>query len=89
VLSFQPFQITLVIALGVLLIEIVTRAFVFLSFSVGLLAVSLVEYATSSYHIAIDAVIFALVSLLTFVAIRAHFKGNNDTKTSDKDVNEY
>jgi membrane protein implicated in regulation of membrane protease activity len=88
-IAMQPFELALLAAVILLVLEVFTGTFVFLSFCVGSVAVAAASACTGHFSIGRDALLFATVSTLTIVAMRLVFGRKGDTKRSEQDVNDY
>ncbi len=86
----SAWQISLLIALGLGLVELVTSSFVFLGFAVGTLVVSLTEAISGRFELNRDLTIFALASIVAFVVMRRVSRRRDDTQTAGRsDINRY
>lgn len=82
-------EITFIAALIFAILEAVTGTFVLLGFASALVAVGAVEYASNTYEIRRDALVFAVSSLLAVTALRYLFARHGDVARHDGDINEY
>ncbi|MFM7698417.1 MAG: NfeD family protein [Limnohabitans sp.] len=86
----DAYQISLIISVLLAIAEVMTMSFILLGFSIGMLAVSGVQYVFDGYHLNRDVIVFALVSVISFVVFRRLFKKNSDTKPlAEDDINQY
>lgn len=85
----RPFEITLVLGVALLCLEMLTATYVSLSLGVGLLGVSLVEVITGGFSVRRDVLVFGIVTVSSFISLRKIFGRKDDTKVSDGDVNEF
>ena len=84
------YQLTLVFALLLVVIELLTGSFIFLGFSIGMAFVSLMQLITGALNWNRDAIIFVLGTSFSVFCFRKYFKSKSDTKnTSEKDINIY
>ena len=84
------YQISLLIAVGFAIIEVLTFTFLFLSFSIGMMAVALSQYLFAGLSWSRDIVIFSVVSVLAVVFCRLVFKKRTDQiQPLEDDVNRY
>ena len=87
--TFHPFEFFLTIAVIVLALELVTGFFVCLSFSIGLFLVAGAEIIFYRFNLERDVLLFAVGSIISFIAFRIVFRGNEDNKANEGDINEY
>jgi len=87
----EPYQISLVIAFGLGIVEVMTLTFIFLSFALSFVAIALFQYLTGEFSINRDIGIFAAFSIFFTVFFRGLFRGKKDQKgiRTDDDVNLY
>lgn len=88
-MSLELYQITLALALLMVVIEIFTGSFLFLGFGVGLVVLAPIYYFTGEFLIGRDAIVFSISSLIAFVVFRKVFHHKGDTQETKKDVNQY
>lgn len=88
-MNLELYQITLSLALLMLGLEIFTGTLVFLGFAIGLLIVGVTHWMTGEFSISRDCIIFAITSLLSFIALRKLFHHKGDIQKNNKDVNQY
>jgi membrane protein implicated in regulation of membrane protease activity len=88
-MALHPFEQTLILAVFVLALEMLTGAFVCLSFSIGLFAVAGVEFLFSNFDFTRDILFFAIIAVTTFVGLRLAHRAKGDTKIAEKDINDY
>ena len=83
-------QISLLVALGLGVVELVTGSFVFLGFAIGMVATSLAQALTGRFDVNRDLLIFALSAIVAFVVIRRLFRRRDDTRVAERDdINRY
>jgi membrane protein implicated in regulation of membrane protease activity len=85
----DAYQWTLIAALVLGMAELLTGSFVLLGLAVGALAAGLVQWAAGGVSLNRDLLIFALVSVLSFLAFRKIFRKADDHQSADTDVNRY
>ena len=86
----DPYQISLILAFALALAELLTLSFLLLGFGVGMLGVSLVQYVWGDYIFNRDVLVFAVMSLISFLVFRKLFKNRADQKSAgDGDINQY
>lgn len=88
-MEFELYQITLSVALGLLIIEMLTGTFFFIGLSMGAVAVATLHYYYLTIDISRDVLAFAAVSSVAFLTLRRLFANQRDMSTSDGDVNRY
>ena len=85
----EAYQWTLIAALVLGMAELLTGSFLLLGLAVGALAAGLVQWLTGGLSLNRDLLVFALVSVLSFVAFRKIFRKADDHQSADTDVNRY
>ncbi|MEK0431827.1 MAG: hypothetical protein EBW49_05595 [Betaproteobacteria bacterium] len=86
----DAYQISLIISFVLAIAEVMTLSFILLGFSLGMLAVSGVQYIFNGYSLNRDVMVFALVSVVSFLVIRKLFKKKSDLKMlAEDDINQY
>jgi membrane protein implicated in regulation of membrane protease activity len=86
----DAYQISLIISFVLAIAEVMTLSFILLGFSLGMLAVSSVQYLFNGYSLNRDVMVFALVSVVSFLVIRKLFKKKSDLKMlAEDDINQY
>ncbi len=87
----EAFQISLVIAFALAVVEVMTLTFIFLSFSMSFLGIALFQFLTGEFSINRDIGIFAALSIFFTVLFRGIFRREKDQKSinQDDDVNSY
>ena len=88
-ITFRPFELSLAAALILIILEVVSGAFIFLSFCLGFIAVAAVEALTDKFVLGRDLLLFTAVAILTVVILRVVFRRRGDTKRAQGDVNDY
>ena len=85
----EPYQLSLVAAFLLVLVEVITGAFFFLGMGVGALLVALLQWLTGEWSFNRDLLLFAVASVLAFTAFRKFFKKPRDQSSEANDVNQY
>ncbi len=85
----QPFEVTLALSVVLLIVEMFSGAFVFISFSAALFIVSMVQFILHNFSPYRDVSIFIVVTVASFLGLRLTFKAKGDTKACKGDINEY
>ena len=86
----EIYQISLIIAVGFAIIEVLTFTFLFLSFSIGMIAVALCQYFLNGLSWSRDIVTFSVITVIVVVFCRLIFKNRTDQiQSADEDVNRY
>jgi membrane protein implicated in regulation of membrane protease activity len=87
----EPYQVTLVIAFALAVVEVMTLTFIFLSFAMAFLAIAFFQYKTGELSINRDIGIFVGFSIFFTVLFRVLFKRRKDQTDikQDDDVNSY
>ncbi len=85
----EAYQWTLIAALVLGVAELLTGSFLLLGLAVGALAAGLVQWLTGGLSLNRDLLVFALVSMLSFLAFRKIFRKADDHQSADTDVNRY
>jgi hypothetical protein len=88
----EPYKISLVLAFALAVVELLTITFIFLSFALSLIVISILQYLTGEFSVNRDIFIFAVFSIFFTIVFRKFFKGDKDQKSlsdKDDDVNLY
>jgi membrane protein implicated in regulation of membrane protease activity len=86
----DAYQISLIISFVLAIAEVMTLSFILLGFSIGMLVVSGVQYLFDGYSLNRDLMVFAVVSVVSFLVFRKVFKKSSDVKTlREDDINQY
>ena len=85
----EAYQWTLIAALVLGMAELLTGSFLLLGLAVGALAAGLVQWLTGGLSLNRDLLVFALVSVMSFLAFRKMFRKADDHQSADTDVNRY
>jgi len=92
VIEMEPYKISLVLAFALAVVELLTITFIFLSFALSLIVISILQYLTGEFSVNRDIFIFAVFSIFFTIVFRKFFKGDKDQKSlsdKDDDVNLY
>lgn len=80
----------MIIAFALAMAELLTLSFLFLGFAMGMLGVALFQFSFGGYDFNRDALVFVVVSLVSFVVFRRVFKTKSDQKFwGEDDINRY
>lgn len=85
----EIYHATLLIALAMIAIEVMTTTFYFLGIAAGFLVVAVVQFLTGNLEIGRDAIVFCVAAVLATVVLRRTFKHSQDTAVNKHDVNRY
>lgn len=85
----HPFEITLVIGVALLCLEMLTATYVSLSLGIGVLGASLAEAVAGDFVLNRDMLIFGGATIIAFIALRLVFGRRGDVKIADGDVNQF
>ncbi len=91
-IEMEPYKISLVLAFALAVVELLTITFIFLSFALSLIVISILQYLTGEFSVNRDIFIFAVFSIFFTIVFRKFFKGDKDQKSlsdKDDDVNLY
>ena len=88
-LNMEPFQITLIAAFVLALLELLTGAFFFLGMAVGALVVCGVQWMAGDWSFNRDLLIFAVSATVAFAGFRRFFHRARDQQLAHDDVNQY
>lgn len=88
-MNIELYQITLIIAVVCLIVELFSGIFLFLGFAIGLSVVALIHFFTDQIIFPLDFLVFALVAAGSFWFLRNKFRRKQDSYTSTEDVNRY
>jgi membrane protein implicated in regulation of membrane protease activity len=87
--GLAPFEYTLIAAVILAALEVVTGTFIVLGFAVGCCAVALAEFLGGGFNVYRDVMVFAAIASLAIVALRLTFARPGDTARVKGDVNDY
>lgn len=84
------YQISIIIGISFVIIEMFTLTYIFLGVGIASFAVALVQYLFNGLSFNRDLMIFAVVSAIVIIASRKFFKRKSDQSISaEDDVNQY
>ena len=84
------YQISIIIGISFLIIEMFTLTYIFLGMGIASFAVALVQFFFDGSNLNSDIMIFAIVSVIVIIATRKIFKKKSDQSiSSEDDVNQY
>ena len=84
------YQISIIIGICLIIIEMFTLTYIFLGMGIASFAVALVQYLFDGMSFNRDLMIFAIVSAVVILASRKIFKRKSDQSISgEEDVNQY
>jgi len=84
------YQISIIIGISFVIIEMVTLTYIFLGVGIASFAVALVQYLFNGLSFNRDLMIFTIVSAVVIIASRKIFKRKSDQSISaEDDVNQY
>lgn len=87
--TLHPFELALLAAVVLLILEVFTGTFVFLSFCLGSLSVAGAEFMTGTFALGRDSLLFGTISALAIIALRKLFGRSGDAKRPNGDINDY
>ena len=83
-------QISIIVGISFIIIEMFTLTYIFLGVGIASFAVALVQYLFEGLSFNRDLMIFAIVSAIVILASRKIFKKKMDQNiSSEDDVNQY
>lgn len=86
----EIYQITIIIAIVLAILELLTFTFIFLGMAIGLVAVAMIQYATGILSWNRDILIFCISAVAVSILFRKLYKKNTDSiKLKEDDVNQY
>jgi membrane protein implicated in regulation of membrane protease activity len=89
-MNMEFYQISIIIGISFLIIEMFTLTFIFLGMGIASFAVALVQYFFGGLSLNCVLMIFAIVSAIVIIASRKIFKKKADQSiSSEDDVNQY
>jgi len=89
-MSMEFYQISIIVGISFIIIEMFTLTYIFLGMGIASFAVALVQYLFDGMSINRDLMIFAIVSVIVILASRKIFKKKSDQSVStENDVNQY
>ena len=88
-MNMEFYQITIIIGISFIIIEMFTLTYIFLGMGIASFAVALVQYLFDGLSFNRDLMIFTIVSAIVILASRKFFKRKSDQSISTDDVNQY
>jgi membrane protein implicated in regulation of membrane protease activity len=88
-MSIEFYQITIIVGISFIIIEMFTLTYIFLGMGIASFAVALVQYLFDGLSFNRDLMIFSIVSVIVIFASRKIFKRKSDQSISTDDVNQY
>jgi membrane protein implicated in regulation of membrane protease activity len=89
-MKFEVYQLALALSLLSAIVELMTTSFIFISISIGLLIVAVIQYISGDFSIERDTLILTITTTTSLVVLRNSFKKTSDEKKQvGKDINEY
>ena len=89
-MSIEPYQLSVITAIILALIELVSFSFIFIGFASAMMVTAIVEYFLGNFSWNRDLLIFSITSILFIYFYRRYFMKIKPEETMvDKDVNKY
>ena len=89
-MNMEIYQISIIIGISFLIIEMFTLTYIFLGMGIASFAVALVQFFFDGLNLNSDMMIFTIVSAIVIIATRKIFKKKSDQSiSSEDDVNQY
>ena len=88
-MSMEFYQITIIVGISFIIIEMFTLTYIFLGMGIASFAVALVQYLFDGLSFNRDVMIFSIVSAIVILASRKIFRRRSDQSISTDDVNQY
>lgn len=89
-MNMEFYQITIIVGISFIIIEMFTLTYIFLGMGIASFAVALVQYLFDGLSFNRDLMIFTIVSAIVILASRKIFKRKSDQSVStENDVNQY
>ena len=88
-MNMEFFQITIIVGISFIIVEMFTLTYIFLGMGIASFAVALIQYLFDGMSFNRDLMIFAVVSAIVILASRKIFKRKSDQSISTDDVNQY
>jgi len=86
----EYYQISIVIAVGFALFELLTATLISLSFAIAFIVIAAVQFYLGNFSWNREILIFSFVSFFTVIFLRKRFKKKSDQKMlSVDDINQY
>ena len=84
------YQISITVAIVLVILEMLTGTFILLGFGFGALFVGIVQFLLNGLSVNRDLSVFAIISLISIYLLRRFFKSNSDEKKLiEEDINQY
>jgi len=88
-MNMEFYQISIIIGISFIIIEMFTLTYIFLGMGIASFAVALIQYLFDGLIFNRDLMIFSIVSAIVILASRKIFKRKSDQSISTDDVNQY
>ena len=89
-MNMESYQVTIIIGISFIIIEMFTLTYIFLGMGIASFAVALVQYLFDGLSFNRDLMIFTIVSAIVILASRKIFKRKSDQSVlTENDVNQY
>ena len=86
----EPFQISLLLGIVLVIAELLTLSFLLLGMGVAAWVVALLQFVFGDFSFSRDVLVFAVASVVFFLVFRKLFKRQTDTEEqSTQDINHY
>jgi len=86
----EPYQISIIVAILLGIFELLVPMLIFIGMAAGMLAVAMMQYASGSYALNRDLLLWIIVSTIFVFLFRKLFKKQSDqTKLNVDDINQY
>ena len=86
----EIYQITITVAIALVILELLTGTFVLLGFGVGAFFVGAIQFFFAGLNFNRDILCFSIISLLSIYLLRTIFKSKADQKfLAEDDINRY
>ena len=89
-MNMEFYQISIIVGISFIIIEMFTLTYIFLGMGIASFAVALVQYLFDGLSFNRDLMFFTIVSAIVILASRKIFKRKSDQSISgEEDVNQY
>ena len=89
-MNMEFYQITIIVGISFIIIEMFTLTYIFLGMGIASFAVALIQYLFDGLSFNRDLMIFSIVSAIVILASRKIFKRKSDQSVlTENDVNQY
>ena len=86
----EIYQITITVAIALVILELLTGTFVLLGFGVGAFFVGAIQFFFDGLNFNRDILFFSIISLISIYMLRKIFKSKDDQNfLSEDDINRY